>query len=148
MNNRIPLQASEVPETVRQAFADRPHLTMPELSKVSRMDPKTIRRHIEDGRLNWRNIGTGSVRIRRGFVLADVESFYQSIKRGGPQCPSIGTEILRTGNSISCAQVIDFVGRQKSPRPDQNGKRKPLRRKSVGRPSDLLRRSGGPDVSQ
>jgi hypothetical protein len=141
-------QSSEVPESVRQAFADRPHLTMPELSKTSRMDPKTIRRHIDAGRLNWRNIGTGSVRVRRGFVLADVESFYRSIKRGGTPCLSIGTETPPTGNSISSAQVIDFVGRQKSPKPDQNGKRKPLRRKSVGRPSDLLGRSGSPDVNQ
>jgi hypothetical protein len=137
---------SEVPETVRQAFADRPHLTMPELSKASRMDPKTIRRHIEAGRLNWRNIGTGCVRIRRGFVLADVESFYRSIKRGGTPCPSIGTETLPTGNSTSSAQVIDFAGRQRSPRPGQSEKRKPLRRKSVGRPSDLLKRSGVLDV--
>ena len=147
MNPSI-FQSSEVPESVRQAFAERPHLTMPELSKASRMDPKTIRRHIDAGRLNWRNIGTGSVRVRRGFVLADVESFYRSIKRGGTPCPSIGTETPPTGNSISSAQVIDFAGRQKSPRPSQNEKRKPLRRKSVGRPSDLLRRSGGPDVNR
>ena len=146
--NRPLFQSSEVPESVRQAFAERPHLTMPELSKASRMDPKTIRRHIDAGRLNWRNIGTGSVRVRRGFVLADVESFYRSIKRGGTPCRSIGTETLPTGNSISSAQVIDFAGRQKSQRPGQNGKRKLSRRKSVGRPSDLLRRSGGPDVNR
>jgi len=147
MDRPLP-QSTEVPETVREAFAERPHLTVPELSKASRMDPKTIRRHIDAGRLNWREIGTGSVRVRRGFVLADVESFYRSIKRGGTPCPSIDTETLHTGNSISSAQVIDFPGQPKSPRPGQNAKRKLSRRKSGGRPSDLLRRSGGPDVNR
>jgi hypothetical protein len=46
MNRPVP-QSTEVPESVRQAFAERPHLTVPELSKASRMDPKTIRRHID-----------------------------------------------------------------------------------------------------
>ena len=67
--------SSDVPESVRQAFAERPHLTMPELSKASRMDPKTLRRHIDAGRLNWRNIGTGSVRVRRGLRLGRRREF-------------------------------------------------------------------------
>lgn len=47
------------------------------------MTVKTIRRHIDAGRLRCRDIGTGTERVRRGFLLADIEAFYRAIKRGG-----------------------------------------------------------------
>ena len=139
---------SEIPESVRAAFSGRAHLTLPEFSRVSRMDPKTIRKHIDAGRLNWRDIGAGAVRVRRGFILNDVENFYRCIKRGGTPCPSIDTKIHPSGSSTSSAAVIVFRGQPRSQKLSRNGKRKPLRRKSVGRPSDLLRRSGSPDVNR
>jgi hypothetical protein len=141
-------EQQNLPQTVLAAFEGLPHLTLPEFSKASRMDPKTVRRHIAAGRLNWRDIGTGSVRVRRGFVLADVLDFYRSIKRGGTPCPSIGTETLPIGNSTSNSAVIAFPDQLRFRRGTPSAKRKPSRRKSVGRPSDLLRRSGSPAGSQ
>jgi hypothetical protein len=83
------MDESAIPETVRAALAARPHLTMPELSRVARMDPKTIMRHIDAGNLNWRHIGLGAQRVRRGFTAADIEGLYRRIARGGAPSPTI-----------------------------------------------------------
>lgn len=149
MTSALPYNdSSEIPESVRAAFAGRAYLTLPEFSRASRMDPKTVRKHIDAGRLNWRDIGAGEVRVRRGFILSDVENFYRCIKRGGTPCPSIDTKIHPSGSSTSNAAVIAFPGQPRSQKLSRNGKRRPLKRKSVGRPSDLLGRSGSPDVNQ
>jgi hypothetical protein len=84
-----------IPETVRAALVGRSHLTMPEFSRATRMDPKTIMKHINAGNLSWRHIGIGECRIRRGFTAADIEDFYRRIKRGS--APSLTIKSQRFG---------------------------------------------------
>ncbi|MEH2539228.1 MULTISPECIES: helix-turn-helix domain-containing protein [unclassified Bradyrhizobium] len=64
-------------EALAAAFHGRPTLRFEETAKVLRMDPKTLRRHVADGRISYRVTGTGSARKRREFSLTDLERFYE-----------------------------------------------------------------------
>lgn len=134
-----------IPSTVAEAFRGRAYLTMPKFSKASNMAVKTIKRHIDAGNLNWRNVGHGERRIRRGFTLPDVADFYRRIKRGAALCQCTDTATLPSGTSTSSGRVIDFQARRALTSSIQKKKHKPSRKRSVGRPSALLQKLGVPE---
>lgn len=127
----------ELPSAIREVCATRGYVTMPELAKGLRIDVKTLRKHIDAGRLKCRLIGTGALRRRRAFLLSDIESFFDGMLE--PPCPSIGTKTRLSGSSISSSTVIAFPDPPKSRLHGPSVKQKPSRRQSVGRPSELLR---------
>lgn len=69
----------DVPESIREAFAGRPYLTLPETAKALEMAIKTLRRHTAAGDIQCRFKGTGLVRARRIYTLADVAEFLKVI---------------------------------------------------------------------
>jgi hypothetical protein len=139
-HHAVPFPTSPLPETVRLAFAGKAHLTAAELGRAADMSPKMIRGYIDAGLLKWRHHGFGSKRIHRVFILPDVEDFYRLRERGGAPCPSIGTKTRPTGNSISSAVVLDFAAQRKSRSTIPSVRQRPSRRKSVGRPTALLKK--------
>lgn len=142
----IPVLGPQLPARLRQICIERGYVTMPELSTALRMDVKTLRKHIDAGRLKCRLIGTGALRRRRAFMLSDIESFFTDALE--PACPSIGTATRPSGSSISKSMVIAFPARSASGSIAPSVRRKPSRRKSVGRPSDLLRQFGSKGEGQ
>lgn len=131
----------ELPERVTAAFTGRSHLTFPELAEALELDLKTLRRHCDSGHIDWLLKGTGAKRAHRVFTLAQVREFYRRTSGSAP-CLSTGTGTARSGNSTSNVVVIDFADRRTSRKGGPSVRPKRSRRKSLGRPSDLLKKSG------
>jgi hypothetical protein len=60
----------EIPDQVRQAFADRPFLCLSQLARMLGWDVATLRGHVERGNLAGRRKGHGKERTHRVFTLA------------------------------------------------------------------------------
>lgn len=65
-----------VREWLRARFAGRPTLRFAETAKLLNVDPKTLRRLMDQGSLPFRITGAGRRRLRREVTLSDLESFY------------------------------------------------------------------------
>jgi hypothetical protein len=66
-----------LPDEVRAAFNGAPHMTMPQLAKAMRMDPKTLRAHREAQNLPVHIKGTGLQRRHFVCTMNDVAEFYR-----------------------------------------------------------------------
>jgi hypothetical protein len=69
----------DVPESIREAFAGRPYLSAPKTAKALAIGKRTLRAHTEAGDIQCRFIGTGLIRARRIYTLADVADFLRVI---------------------------------------------------------------------
>lgn len=58
------------------AFGDRPTVDFATAARLLNMTEKTLRRHVADGNIAFRAIGTGSIRMRREFTTSDLTDFY------------------------------------------------------------------------
>jgi hypothetical protein len=67
----------DLPATIEAAFSGRTMLSAKELAAVLEMDPKTLRKHIENGDIAGRFKGTGRIRRHRVFTIADVAKFFR-----------------------------------------------------------------------
>src|SRR5712671_4449726 len=123
----------EIPEPVREAFAERPFLCLSRLARALGWDVATVRGHVERGNLVGRQKGHGKARTHRVFTLADFSVFWSNL------CPSTGTTAPLIGDSTSSLVVIDFPVSRTSRKTGPNVKRKNSRRQSVGKPSNLLK---------
>ena len=99
-----------IPPQVLAAFEGEPHLTMPALARVLRMDRKTLDGHRKAGILPVHIKGTGLERRHYVCTLADVAEFY---RRTGAACQYSESENRPTSSSTSRSKVIAFTG----PRP-------------------------------
>jgi hypothetical protein len=73
--------ASDIPDSIVEAFRVRPLMPLPELARLLGMDPATLREHVIAGDLPWRQKGLGKTKPHRVFVLADVVAFLGNMKR-------------------------------------------------------------------
>ncbi len=64
--------ASNVPEAIARAFADKGTISGPELCRLLPMDAETLRRHCEAGNISYVRLGHGH---RRSFTLAAISRF-------------------------------------------------------------------------
>src|SRR5215831_11079232 len=122
----------EIPDQVRQAFAERPFLCLSQLARTLGWDVATLRGHAERGNLIGRQKGHGKERTHRVFTLADFSAFWSRL------CPSTATTAPPTGDSTLNSAVIDFRASRTSQKAGPSVKRKHSRRQSVGKPSNLL----------
>jgi hypothetical protein len=129
----------DIPPEVLKAFQGRAGISLPALAAALEWDIKTLRGHCEAGNLNWRQKGLGTTRHHRVITLADFREFWKRITIRGVACPSTVLSGRHTGTSTSRSRVIAFPGR---PSVGQSGKPKKSRKRSVGRPSALLSKSG------
>lgn len=74
---------SELPPKVLAAFEGRSWLELAEICDALEMTPKTMRRHIAAGNIEWRQNGIGKKHITRVFSIFDVARFWQVIKHKG-----------------------------------------------------------------
>ena len=90
--------------------------TMAEAAAKLGCSVKTLKGHIEAGRLRYFTTGHGSKRQRKMVTAADLNEFIaaQSRKDSSP-CPSTKTRARRSGSSISSSQVIDFTAPRRPP---------------------------------
>jgi excisionase family DNA binding protein len=97
-------------------------LTMAEAAAKLGCSVKTLKGHIEAGRLRYFTTGHGSKRRRKMVTAAELNEFIaaQSRKDSSP-CPSTKTRARRSGSSISRSAVIAFTAR---PNARPSGKRK------------------------
>ena len=130
-----------VPDRVLCAFEGRASLSMPELAEATEIDAKTLRAEIAAGTLPWHKVGRGTLRQRRAFTLRDVEEFYRRTGQDAAPCPSTSIATLPAGSLISNVRVIDFTAQQTSRKRVLAVKRKRSRRKNVGRPTLLFKKS-------
>jgi hypothetical protein len=101
-----------VPDEVRAAFAGAPHLTMPQLAKAMRVDPKTLKGHREAQNLPVHFKGTGIERRHYVCTMSDVEEFYR--RTTGEACQSSGSKTRPTSNLISRSKVTASTARPKA----------------------------------
>jgi hypothetical protein len=73
--------ASDIPDSIVEAFRVRPLMPFPELARLLGMDPATLREHVIAGDPPWRQKGLGKTKPHRVFVLADVVAFLGNMKR-------------------------------------------------------------------
>jgi excisionase family DNA binding protein len=52
-----------------------------EAAKLLKCNEKTLRKHIAQGNLTFRNVGLGTRRLRREFALVDLVGFYAASSR-------------------------------------------------------------------
>src|SRR5690348_14626085 len=112
----------EIPDQVRQAFAERPFLCLSRLARALGWDVATVRGHVKSGRLVGRQKGHGTERTHRVFTLADFSAFWSNL------CPSTGIEDRQTGDSTSNSAVIDFPASRTCPKTGPSVKRKNTKR--------------------
>lgn len=63
-------------QSLRDGFGGRPTVALKEASRLMRMDEKTLRKHVREGRIQFRDVGLGQHRVRREFTLEDIVGFY------------------------------------------------------------------------
>jgi hypothetical protein len=63
-------------QSLRDGFGGRPTVAFKEASRLMRMDEKTLRKHVREGRIQFRDVGLGQYRVRREFTLEDIVGFY------------------------------------------------------------------------
>lgn len=102
----------DIPAPVLAAFESAPHLSIPQLAKVARMDKKTLARHRKAGNLPVHIKGTGLERRHYVCTLNDVAEFY---RRTGEACQSSGSETRPISNTTSVSKVIAFTARPARP---------------------------------
>ncbi|MDA9415569.1 MULTISPECIES: helix-turn-helix domain-containing protein [Bradyrhizobium] len=64
-------------------------------AKLLKLDQKTLRKHVRQGRIGSRIVGTGRWRIRREFALSDIEAFY---------APMVERSLDTLGAPVRCGQ--------------------------------------------
>src|SRR5262245_6978519 len=102
-----------------------PHdpFTMAEAAAKLSCSIKTLKGHIEAGRLRYFTSGHGSKRPRKMVTVAHLDQFIAAqTRKDAPPCPSTKTRARRSGSSISSSQVIDFTAPRR-PRPSGTPKR-------------------------
>lgn len=95
-----------IPPHVLAAFEGEPHLTMPALAKVLKMDRKTLDRHREAQNLPVHIKGTGLERRHYVCTLADVAEFY---RRTGAACQYSASKTRLITSTTSRSNVIGFT---------------------------------------
>jgi excisionase family DNA binding protein len=96
--------------------------TLAEAAERIGVSVKTLKKHIDAGRLRYINVGTGVRHKRRMFTDADLDEFVAAqSRRDSPACPSTRTSARRIGNSTSSGEVIAFTAQ---PRPQTSAKPK------------------------
>lgn len=65
------------------AFSKRPFITGPELAGALGIDPKTLLRLGDSGKIGWRPKGASSDRPHRQYAREDADAYL----RGDPPCP-------------------------------------------------------------
>lgn len=81
------MMESAVPPQVLAAFEGEPHLTMPALARVLKMDRKTLDGHRKAENLPVHIKGTGLARRHYVCTLADVAEFYRKTLKDRPAPP-------------------------------------------------------------
>ncbi|WP_410052225.1 helix-turn-helix domain-containing protein [Bradyrhizobium sp. SZCCHNS30582] len=72
-----------------------------------------VRALIDDGRLQYVNIGRGRKRPRYRFTDADLNEFIEANRaREEAPCPSSRSRRVRTTNSTSCSVAIGFTAQR------------------------------------
>ncbi|MEH2690445.1 DNA-binding protein [Bradyrhizobium diazoefficiens] len=111
-------------------FAAFVTIDVPQLARLFPMDRKTIKRHIDAGRLPSRILGCGRKKPHRCFSRADIEAF---LTGDNGACPSIATSDRNTFNTSSRSNVVAFTAprngtmnsRPARSRPRKSAKRAP-----------------------
>ena len=132
-------KADHVPEHVLAAFESEPHLSMPKLAKVMKIDRATLGKHREAGNLPVHIKGTGLERRHYVCTLGDVAEFY---RRTGEACQSSESKTRPITSSISRSKVIGFTVRPKN---GMNVKLRKSRPRSAPKPSASLTTPSQPD---
>jgi hypothetical protein len=145
LSTRAPYNSyDDVPKVILDAFERRAALPSIELAGLMEVTEKTLRGFCTDGLMPWHEKGRGELRTHRVFTLSDVAEYYRRTRREGvPSCPSTSTATPRSGISTSSSTIIVLADRQRSRSNGPGERPKRSKRKSVGRPSDLSKRSGG-----
>lgn len=96
---------AELVAALRAGFAARPTVSMAELSKLLKLDEKTLLRHIRTGRLPFRAVGCGRRRITRRFTITDVIQFLRNQQnRTGPVAMRLLPAVSTGGGFIGSVQ--------------------------------------------
>lgn len=79
---------AEIRSRLEAGFDGRPTVDFATAARLLRMTEKTLRRHVRDGNVAFRAVGTGCARVRREFTPSDLTGFYARAKREGEGTPA------------------------------------------------------------
>jgi hypothetical protein len=100
----------EIPDLLRQAFADRVSLPLGDTARLLRIDQKTLRGHVKAGNIRFVVVGLGVTKLRREFTLSDILEFLERMRRR--ECPSISAPTRPITTMTSNGDALGFTARR------------------------------------
>lgn len=93
---------TELRERLAQAFEAKTTVNISTAARLLKMSEKTLRRHIAEGNIGFRAVGTGSLRMRREFTVSDLVGFYEGRSQRECAVPTKrGRPLLRRAAGLS-----------------------------------------------
>ena len=80
-----------------------------EAAEYLRISTKTLIAHVDDGAIQYINVGRGSKKRRIMFTEADLDEFIERRAQRNVPCRSTSTKAARSTTSISSSKVIGFT---------------------------------------
>lgn len=79
------MSVTPLPAALAALFVGKATISIVELAEKLPMDQKTLRRHIQAGRLTGLTVGIGRTRVRRAFRESDVTRFLNALSEPTPE---------------------------------------------------------------
>ena len=89
--------------------------TLKEVAIKLRISEEQARGLVQDGELQFINVGRGKKRPRMRFTEADLDDLIERRRRKNAPCQSIARKSHRIGNTTSRSEVIGFMARRNAP---------------------------------
>jgi len=128
----------DIPQEIREAFRGKLFLTTPAVAKVLGLNIGTVREHIREGNLPWRQKGTGKVAPKLAHTLSDVAVLWRHMTEASARALGVA------GSPPGTVVPLPLPGRRppaddefSTPRTPRRGPRNPKktrRRRSIRAP--------------
>jgi len=100
------------PRRVRKPAVEPVGLSIEEGAQYLGITSDQMRAFIQDGELNYRNMGRGKKRARYRLTKEDLDDFIEHRKRREPLCQSTGAKAVRSTAMTSSSNVVGFTARR------------------------------------